>query len=284
MRQARFTSSRLGRGQGGFTLLELLLSSMIGLFALGATFVAFQGTVQLNRASTAQAQMSEDAALAFSQLRTFIAQADYSAPITGSVSGGFTRVWNQRAIFGCDNGFGSLNTSPDTQACSTATSGPDTIAVAFQADASNSLVNASGVPLDCLGNPTVQVGTGTAAYYVSFNRFFIASRQLYCRGYDSSSPQALVDNVEDMVISYGVSTAKDGNVNYYTNASSITDWKTVVTVRVCLVMRSADAVLSEATPYQGCDPFASPTTPSDRNLYRAYTMTVGLRNRMGVET
>lgn len=276
--------SRVARTQRGFSIIELVVASAVGLFVLGATFVAYQNSSYTSRAAQAQSQMAEDAALALGQMRHFIAQAGYSAPITGAVDGGFNLQWNQRAVFGCDHGFGNLNATVDTQTCVTTGPAPDAIGVAFQADAANSLLNAANVPLDCLGNPTLGVGT-PVTYYVSYNRFYVANRQLMCRGYDTSPAQPLLDNVEDMVITYGVSATGNGNVSYYTNAASITNWANVVSVRVCIVLRSNQPVMQEPMPYWGCNPFGAAITPgsTDLFLYRAYTMTVGLRNRMGVE-
>jgi hypothetical protein len=56
----------------------------------------------------------------------------------------------------------------------------------------------------------------------------------------------------------------------------------VVAVRLCLVMRSAqDGVLPAPLAYAGCQPFEALVLPTDRRLYRAYTMTVLLPNQQG---
>lgn len=58
-------------------------------------------------------------------------------------------------------------------------------------------------------------------------------------------------------------------------------WGKVVTVRLCVVMRSGKEVLSDITSYYGCDVSgAAITTPTDRYLRRAYVTTIALRNRM----
>lgn len=116
--------------------------------------------------------------------------------------------------------------------------------------------------------------------------------------------QPLVNNLQDMQISYGMAdlasvTPVDGGapedrpgkrVVRYLSASDVGDpasdpdpWAQVISVRICIVVRSEDNVLDQATPYRGCSNAASPTTvviPTDRRIYRAFTTTIVLNNRI----
>ena len=59
-------------------------------------------------------------------------------------------------------------------------------------------------------------------------------------------------------------------------------WNRVVSVRICLVVKSEDEVLDAIQPYVGCDPFAAALLPIDRRMYRAFTSAIVMHNRLGV--
>jgi hypothetical protein len=52
-----------------------------------------------------------------------------------------------------------------------------------------------------------------------------------------------------------------------------------VSARICLLVASEDEVLDNATDYVDCG--GDTQTPGDRRLYRAFTQTIVLHNRMG---
>jgi type IV pilus assembly protein PilW len=115
-----------------------------------------------------------------------------------------------------------------------------------------------------------------------------------------------VENIEDMQFTYGTvsttATSTTATVAGYLNAAGVialaptantagysTAWGKVLSVRICVVVRSEKPVLSDAASgqYYRCikDPNASPaenpldTSQTDRHLRRAYSTTVVLRNR-----
>lgn len=150
---------------------------------------------------------------------------------------------------------------------------------------------------------TVQAVT----YTVADNRFYVGTStssttpSLYCRGNGgtgaNAAGQPLVENVEDLQLLYGtaVSTATSTlAVAGYLDAASVvsnaglallaTDqdrWSKVVTVRICIVVRSEALVVSNtvSAQYVKCDGTVE-TSPPDLRLRRAYSTTVVLRNRL----
>ena len=212
------------------------------------------------------------------------------------------------------NNLDSLNCTAGTSTL------PDSIAVNYEADRYNSVPTTAGLATDCLGValgtvtaslPTVvTVGTvsSTVTSVVNFavadNRFFIGtssvvvSPSLYCQGNGGGTPQPMVENVEDMQFRYGtVSTATTATTatvaGYLDAASVITDanlallpsdaarWDKVLTVRICVVVRSENPVLTNvgSSAYVKCDGTVD-TSPTDLRLRRAYSTTVVLRNRL----
>jgi type IV pilus assembly protein PilW len=200
----------------------------------------------------------------------------------------------------------------------TASSG---LAVSYEADAMNTAPTSTGIPTDCLGariGPQ-QDNVDNIPYYVARNRYFVGvdassgRRELYCAVPASPNPafpaptvnvapypspqnatgnQPLVENVQDMQIWYGMRAlplvADDRQVINYMQATAINvlasadKWNAVISVRICLLMRSAEPVLKgeDDRTYQPCDQAAARATSPDNRLYRAYYTTSTLRSKM----
>ncbi len=89
--------------------------------------------------------------------------------------------------------------------------------------------------------------------------------------------------MESMTVRYGVEGAIAKQAAVYVPAASVTDWGRVVGVRICLVMRSSEPVLTSEdlairNTYLNCNQVA--TTLPDRYARRAFFTTIALRNRM----
>jgi type IV pilus assembly protein PilW len=233
------------------------------------------------------------------------------SPATATVAG--------FSIRGCDGTFTGITSTANITGLSCGggtTTLPDSIAVSYEADPYNTSKSSTGAATDCVGSalPTVTgtftSGTSTTgSWSVADNRFYVASSSsgipsLYCKGSANTVPQPIVENVENIQFKYGVvSTANTSNTatiaGYLTADQVVTEstmaalandfdrWGRVLTVRVCVVVRSeAPVVASTATPavstaaasYVDCDGGVN-SANTDRRLRRAYTSTVVLRNR-----
>jgi type IV pilus assembly protein PilW len=229
-----------------------------------------------------------------------------------------TATTSNFSLRGCDGTFSNITstTSIDTLNCvpGGTTTVPDSIAVSYEADRFNTIPSA-GIATDCLGTklpvvtatvPTIVANTKTMAdvtYTVADNRFYIGTSgvivapSLYCRGNGGAAPQPLVENIESMQLNYGTlstaSTSTTATVAGYLHATEVlTDanlalladdaarWAKVVTVRICVLVRSEAMVAPDAASaqYLDCQGLLV-TNPPDLRLRRAYTTTVVLRNR-----
>lgn len=216
------------------------------------------------------------------------------------------------SIRGCDGQFSNITTAGNLDAltCAAGTStSPDSIAVSYEADKFNTVPTTGLLPLptDCLGNALstitatlrTVVGAGTAntdvTYAVADNRFYVGTSgsipSLYCKG-SGGKPQALVENIEDMQFTYGATATMATVAGYLTAEKVLSEtiptpltaaesWKKVLTVRICMLVRSASPVVSNAASahYIKCDGTLE-TAPPDLRLRRAYSTTVVLRNRL----
>ncbi|UQG54948.1 MULTISPECIES: PilW family protein [unclassified Marinobacter] len=232
-------------------------------------------------------------------------------------------------IRGCDGAFSNINaaTSLDGLVCAVpdpVIAVPDSIALSYEADDFNTVPTTATPPLptDCLGYaldkikaviPGIPAGYGSDVfsaelkdvfYFVADNRFYIdsssatAAPSLYCQGNGiDSTAQPLVENIEDMQITYGVEIP-DGQtrtVAGYLRADELLAtpdpdvlaaftsqerWRKVVTVRICLLVRSENAVVSDlaSARYFNCAGTLETAPPDDLRLRRTYSTTVMLRN------
>ncbi|WP_374672951.1 PilW family protein [Ideonella sp.] len=288
---------RLALRQAGFSLIELMISMVIGLVVIGAMFAAYVGSGLSSRNTRAMSQITEDASIALSVMRSAIAATSYIVPEGSDATGFLSATGNSgrdNTLSGCNNTFEDPSATLGTLDCSEG-DGPHAIAVSYEADAQNSAVSAGGVPLDCLGNEIPDSGGVRPAY----QRFYIQDGALHCRGPGNDSSAALVDNVIDMRIQYGVACTpagvpvspcsepeQEGRVVRYMDAAAIRgadtrlfDW--AVSVRLCVTVASADNVLDTTTQYTNCDgdKADAPDGDSDRRMIRSFTTTIMLPNR-----
>ena len=218
------------------------------------------------------------------------------------------------SIRGCDGKFSNITTTAtlDSLTCTSGTTTlPDSIAVNYEADIYNTLPTSAGLPSDCLGNrlsvitatfpATTPTSATSATYAVADNRFYIGtstsivSPSLYCRGNGGAgTTQPMVENIEDMQFTYGTistsTTATTATVAGYLEAADInalattpaddaTRWGKVLTVRICVVVRSEAAVAPDAASAKYLDCQGAVVAAPDLRLRRAYSTTVVLRNR-----
>ena len=315
----------------GFSLIELMISLVIGLVIAIAAGSAYLGSASAGRIAEAQSRMNEDgqAALAIlvQQLRMagdnplragrrvqFRRNPIYLPYDTSTFTLTMSNSFSAFGIRGCDGKFNNIGTaggSLDTLDPSTCVSGtstvPDSIAVSYEADRYNTIPTAANLPTDCLGNALSSanatatfpyISPYTATYAIADNRFYIgtATTSLYCKGNGgASTAQPLVENVEDMQLSYGTvsatTTSTTATVAGYLRADEVaalattpaddaTRWRKVLAVRLCVLIRSENPVAPDANSarYDDCHGNRDVAAP-DLRLRRAYSTTVVLRSR-----
>lgn len=121
-------------------------------------------------------------------------------------------------------------------------------------------------------------------YYIGENGE--GERALFFRDASGNSYE-LVAGVRDMRVRYGKGT-RAGGVDSWEDAGGIgSDWSGVIAVQISLLVRGGESnVVDEPQAlcypgWQACDGASVPLiTASDRRLYRVYTFTTNLRNRI----
>lgn len=148
-------------------------------------------------------------------------------------------------------------------------------------------------PIDCVGNAVGAPGDfgassslaqrladlGLQSWGIS-NNFTLAMgakgrSALWCNGTE------ILEGVENIRILYGedISTPPDGAVDIYSDANGVTDMRSVLTIRIAILVASAKELRPavDSKSYQLLDVVVSPK--NDRRLRKVMITTIKLRNR-----
>lgn len=236
--------------QRGFSLVELMVAMTIGLVLLLVIGTVFVSSRQTFSEQENHARLQETGRYALEIIGRSIKQAGHvEIPFSG-----FKVAFGGVPING---GNGSSNT-------------PDTITLQFEGAVGDS---------DCETEAVVIAGK------IIQNHFNIdtASAELQCDGIIADAPgvptggSALLSNIEDLQVVYGISTGSLPSVDQYVELPS--DWNQVVSARVCILARSEKTNIVSAGNYLDCNG-NSVAIPADKRLRKAFTATFNLRNRI----
>ncbi|HEY8974919.1 MAG TPA: PilW family protein [Burkholderiaceae bacterium] len=302
-RRVPHRGGRLRGAHAGFTLIEMMVALAIGLAVIGALIAAYLSSFASGRHSDAVVQITEDATLALNVMRQQVAQAGFSQAHGVGESGGLV-LHGFPAVAGCEAaGFVDLQAGiaapGNCQAPSSDPATPDTIEVAYEGSvlpgkASNGILGGAGTPqpLDCLGNsfPRTHDDATGDDYWLNDSKFYVADGSLYCHGPGNRAGAAIVQNVETLQVTYGMAAAPAGapgagQIVYYDNAPPAGSplWADVVSVKLCVQVRSAVKVLDKASsPTLGgwIDCGNAQRTSTDGYLRRTFTTTIVLQNKL----
>lgn len=211
--------------QTGFTLIELMVAIGLALFIVAGLAFLFANMKATFTSQDRQAQVQDSQRLAMTILTTTIQSAGYFVdPINNTQTGALpaTTVNNlDGTSFAASQGVSGTSGTVGPSGTS------DTLNVRFQTASGDGVMN-------CLGgkNPASSVSS-----VVWVNSFVVnASNELTC-AVNGGAAVALVSNVAQMNLLYGVDTSSNGNVDTYLPASAITSanlWVNVHSAKLTL--------------------------------------------------
>jgi type IV pilus assembly protein PilW len=286
------TRKNIAYRQSGITLIEVMISLVIGLVIVIAVMVTYVGSSRSSRFQAAYSQMNEDAQVAMALLQRDIQLAGYARPTAINGGNSFTPTFVDRPVVGCDQGFSAAPAVASSTACNAAAGSP-AIEVGYEADVQNTVPTGAGVPSDCLG-AALPVVAGAQAYYIARNRFYIANSavsgrpELHCSSYPNAASRAgqpLVENIESWQIWYGERNAEvvvpaPRQIVRYVTAANVADWNNVLAVKICILVRSSERVVIAEEPVRYLDCNLAQQVVNDGLLRRAYFVTSTLRSKM----
>ena len=317
MNQIAQLPSRSPKRQRGLTLLELMVSITIGLVILLALGTLYLGTTSTNRQMTSVSRMSEDAAIAFNLVGGNLRMSGFSTPrykvlpgqalVDGVAKTAPNRNFTGAAIRGCDHGFIDPKANFADLDCQATGTQPAAIALRFEGDFFNTVKIAKPAggtdfyPSDCLNSAVTALEKSASAsgedYTLIDSRFTIQPRggdsvlELKCSGNGNAFlPQPMIEFIENVQLTYGItSDAENHQVLYYGTAATVDAlpggvddrWSRVVSIRVCMVLRSQARDQAGAGNSIDCD--GNSVASTDGLMRRSFTSVYALRNRSTIQ-
>jgi type IV pilus assembly protein PilW len=290
------------RNQGGFSLVELMVSMVIGLILVIAASSVYLYSKQSFNASTETSQLENNGRFAINLLTKYIQSAGFVMidPTFPAPQGPI-----DNKISGCD--FGMSNpTSPTTTAdlaCLTATPAGARRSASIALFSETDAYDGSGAKFqgfDCLGQSSIPIPTSTGQIYETRSYFFVGNTtvqtpngsttmgQLSCladrtlpAGAADYQSQPIMPGIEQLAFSYLLPATADTNTAQDAKAAaSLTTvtWPTVLAVDVCVLAKSIQAGGNDTgTSYTDC--YGTAITASPGEIYRTFRTTVRLRNK-----
>jgi type IV pilus assembly protein PilW len=228
----------------GFSLVELMISLALGLFLSLAVIQTYLATLKSDSVIMGNTEIQENARFAIQVLEKALQHAGYFSNLNQSRQEFFQQQaaqWTNTVFTSSDaiRGFDETETPVANQPNSA--SGTDQVFIRLVSDAA--VLGMRATWYDCNGvvipaNTAIQMG-----FYIS------ASGSLMCRSeIPGASPDsyALISNVSDFQLLYGVDSTQDGSVNRYIDAPSVTTadaWDNVRAIKVSLKLAAPIASL-----------------------------------------
>lgn len=290
--------------QSGITLIELLVSLLISfvlIAAVGSLYLSSNANYRLNEDHL---RLHQDGRYAMALMESDLRQAGFGHLTAAGASAAeidrtdFVSASDQagQGLRSCDFGFvDPLNNKFD---CKTG-GGMAGFDVAYRVD------NVIGT--DCVGRKAGMIALPKShpSYALSeqvavvSNRFFVATpsgaktTSLYCKGNsgkDLSIGQPILNNIEDMRLTFGVAENNSFSAQRFISAAQVDaltsdqyrNWKSVIRVKLCLQLRGSHRVAVKGQRYTDCKGLEQ--VPADGYLHTVMTSIVTLRNNAGSAT
>ncbi len=266
---------RMPARERGTTLVELMVSLVVGLLIVLVVSTMFLASKQTNRSQNDAAILQETGRYVFTTLGRELRMAGYN-DFTANVSFSSTSP-----AFSASNDSG-LNLS-------------DEIVVRYYGSDLRDGSGPDGGVVDCRGVPVGATTLASNRYYVAVDAT-TGEPALYCEASSAAgAPVVLVTGVESLQILYGEDTDNDGTPNYYARAG-VANLDRVVSAIVSVVVRGetftdVDGGVARfnhfGTAYApgGVAPTGDAGAvfdpPDDQRPRRLFRFTIGLRNRIG---
>jgi type IV pilus assembly protein PilW len=270
------------RRDEGHTLVELLLSSTIGLMLMlllagsYGTLSGVLGHVDETRRAAAAGLQALEIIVAHARLagmpRAFPQtwRASTASTATQAAEASDVPVGDETIrdppIFGCERG---IPEREQAGRCRAVMHDSDGVVFRYAADPVATWPSKDNWPTDCLGQ-NVTGDTIAVRFYVQAST--PEQPELYCRGNGHDvAAQPLVEGIEQLRLSYWLAGA---HAAVRASSLSESDWRRIVAIDVCVVSRGP--VATRPTAYLDCD--GNRVTPADRRVRTAWMRRVAIRN------
>jgi len=278
----------------GLSLIELLVSMVIGLFLIGGLANVYLSTKGSDSIRSEVSAMEENARIALSSIRQIIGHAGYPSMRKLQIDEPFYSGTLDIPNPDCRGDSSSvIRINAILNKKTRDTNQRDSVVVVSVADSPNNnfpgqIITdcmAGAMPLECSSDEVNGIYNPADAKLYSYLHINTrdGNRSLRCTG-SRGGTQPLAENIYGMQFLYGVI---DSSGNYqYRNAEDMTasaQWSNVVSVQVGILVRSEKEILEKQERKVFILLDQKITTANDRRLYRVYTTSIVLPNRASRE-
>ena len=265
--------------QSGLSLIELLVTMIIGLFITVGISSVYVGNKRSNMTSSELSQLQDNGRAVLQLLSDVIQHTAYTSTSAAPVNDMFIRgtVPTSMCSDGSDSVVNSSLFSPLEN--NTGYGNSDTIGVMYMGDDKLNLDCASGeLPVTCRYGGTAATAASRIYNYFSVQENADNTPVLMCAGSRTNEAQEIAEGVESIQFTYGEDVDNDGIADRYVNSTGVSNWNSVVSVNIAVLVRSLApvAVASSSRSYQLSEDTI--VTTNDKYLRAVFTSTVRLRN------
>lgn len=224
----------------GFSLVELMISLTLGLFLSLAAIQTYLTSIKADTIILGNTEIQENARFALQVIEKAAQQAGYFSDPNQNRRDYFltqSKAWKDSVFQTPDSllGFDDAEESQDHQPASA--NNTDQFFIRLTTDAQKS--GESAPWYNCNGKQIPFQTSALMGFYISKKNALICISQIPGNHADT---QALIENVEDFQILYGLDSSNDGAVNRYVTAQlvrSFGDWDSVRTLKISLTLSSS---------------------------------------------
>jgi len=221
------------RKHSGFTLVELMIAMVLGLFIL-------VGIMQISISSKKTYQVANYSAVLQEDLRTVTNEVSRIVRMAGYKTSPWISTTNSFQIDATFEEDGQVLIGTD----GATNSDSDSISLRFQGSGDGA-GNPDGDVVDCVGNALDANDITTIKLEIIKERRMLRCTSINETQGDEQSVD-LVENIENMQLLYGIDTDNDLYANEYITATAVTNralWVNVVSMRLALLLKSTREIV-----------------------------------------
>jgi len=261
---------KLHHKYSGFTLIELMIAMMLGLFILAGIFQIIISSKKTYQVTNYSAFLQED-------LRTVTHNISHLLRITGYRTSPWIRPLDSFLVDATFEDAGQTLIGNDGEK----NTDSDSLSLRFQGSGDGE-GNPDGDVVDCIGNAVDANDIATIKLEIIKEG---GVGVLHCTSINETQGDEqsveFVDNIENMQLLYGVDTDNDLFANEYINATTVTDrslWVNVASVRLAILLKSPREIIGfENNKDIVLNDLTIPAT-NDRHMRMQSTTTIAVRN------
>ena len=237
----------------GFSLVELMVSLVVGLIAMAVLLGVYQSNTSIARFHSAVLKVQENGRFATDVIGRTARMAGYDDPMT------VTEVTAPLIE-------GSMNSSGAQISQTGLRTDGDTVSIRYE----------GGTDIrDCQGQSVAANDWVTNMYAITTDNNLVCATFTNNSGLVSDAT-TLAEGVEDMRVLYGLDIDATGDINRYARAVAVSDWSQVRSLRVSLLVNSVDnALVENDTICLGCAVYSG---TSDLLVREEFQTTIEVRN------